>query len=598
MEAVSALKSLRSIAEKDGRGMVTLHKTDVSMLLFNVMQALEHADFAARTDSMAERIQAGLNRSSIPEEFRDDIEAQLMQTFTKRGHAAELWRKVQQELVVKMKEAKARRRQSELRSTRGSGGGGDGGGASGRLSGASSAAGGSGRFGDVAASLVGSGRRNSSFMGVVQDVSARNATRRRRSVASLHIYLDPAHPRTAGVLSSLDDWDFDVFEADTLSGHGALVLTGSVLLAHHDLVARFSIDTEVLHSFLSAVSAAYEGNPYHNAMHGADVCQTMHYFLTRGGMGRFLRQEHVLAALVAALVHDVAHPGRNNAFLIKAEDAIATCYNDQSPLENMHCARAFTIMKDPGKNILGGLKKEKRASIRACIIAMVLATDNSRHMEYLTRLEHVLQIDHNGQAKGSKGGGGSSGGGGGGGGGDGGGGGGGGSAGASPTAGEGAVGPKMDMDDTDNVDLVLSIALHAADVSNPAKQWDLYLSWSKRIATEFYAQGDEEKALGLPISPGCDRAAAVPLHVGQLGFIDFIVLPLYTKFSMVPGVTVGTCVAQLRENRARWEAMLPPKEGARGGGAAGAAGGGGDSAGAGMATIREGDAADEEPRAQ
>ena len=53
---------------------------------------------------------------------------------------------------------------------------------------------------------------------------------------------------------------------------------------------------------------------------------------------------------------------------------------------------------------------------------------------------------------------------------------------------------------------VLKIALHAADISNPAKTWDYYLAWTDRVLTEFHAQGDVEREMGMPISPGFDRA--------------------------------------------------------------------------------------------
>jgi hypothetical protein len=48
--------------------------------------------------------------------------------------------------------------------------------------------------------------------------------------------------------------------------------------------------------------------------------------------------------------------------------------------------------------------------------------------------------------------------------------------------------------------MFLKLLLKAADVSNPAKATPLYLFWTDRIIEEFYAQGDEEKQLGLPVS--------------------------------------------------------------------------------------------------
>ena len=48
-------------------------------------------------------------------------------------------------------------------------------------------------------------------------------------------------------------------------------------------------------------------------------------------------------------------------------------------------------------------------------------------------------------------------------------------------------------------------ALHAADVSNPAKPTSVYVEWVGRVMTEFYSQGDAEADAGLPISAFMDR---------------------------------------------------------------------------------------------
>ena len=47
--------------------------------------------------------------------------------------------------------------------------------------------------------------------------------------------------------------------------------------------------------------------------------------------------------------------------------------------------------------------------------------------------------------------------------------------------------------------------LKCADVSNPAKPFDLYAEWTARIMEEFYLQGDIERAIGLAISRFMDR---------------------------------------------------------------------------------------------
>ena len=53
----------------------------------------------------------------------------------------------------------------------------------------------------------------------------------------------------------------------------------------------------------------------------------------------------VMAALVAAAVHDVDHPGVTNLFLVAIRHELAIMYNDISVLENHHVATAFRALQ-------------------------------------------------------------------------------------------------------------------------------------------------------------------------------------------------------------------------------------------------------------
>ena len=56
-----------------------------------------------------------------------------------------------------------------------------------------------------------------------------------------------------------------------------------------------------------------------------------------------------------------------------------------------------------------------------------------------------------------------------------------------------------------------SVIVHLLRVAQPAKPWSIYNAWSERICDEFYAQGDEERKLGLPVAKPNDREAPLPM---------------------------------------------------------------------------------------
>ncbi|KAF8819452.1 hypothetical protein IE077_004199 [Cardiosporidium cionae] len=68
------------------------------------------------------------------------------------------------------------------------------------------------------------------------------------------------------------------------------------------------------------------------------------------------------------------------------------------------------------------------------------------------------------------------------------------------------------------------MCVKAADISHSAKSWNLHCFWSLQCIEEFFDQGDEEKRLGLPISPLCDRQKAYEIPKSQVGFLQKFIL--------------------------------------------------------------------------
>lgn len=87
------------------------------------------------------------------------------------------------------------------------------------------------------------------------------------------------------------------------------------------------IDPTTLTNFLNDVSDSYLNNPYHNSIHGADVVNSVGYFLLQEDFGKNFSEFEKSCLIISALVHDLGHPGVNNAFLIATKSREALICN-------------------------------------------------------------------------------------------------------------------------------------------------------------------------------------------------------------------------------------------------------------------------------
>eukprot|EP00058_Branchiostoma_floridae_P016171 XP_002601659.1 hypothetical protein BRAFLDRAFT_85748 [Branchiostoma floridae] len=160
--------------------------------------------------------------------------------------------------------------------------------------------------------------------------------------------LDEAYSGQARhLLTTVTDWDFDIFMLDKLTNGRSLFHLSIHLFQHHNLIQTFNLDIVKLTQFLSLVEENYNNNPYHNALHAADVTQAMHCFLRERKLGARLKPLEVLSAVVAAITHDLDHPGVNQEFLRKTGNYLATLYNqylDKGDLTlHLPASRHFTL---------------------------------------------------------------------------------------------------------------------------------------------------------------------------------------------------------------------------------------------------------------
>ena len=305
-------------------------------------------------------------------------------------------------------------------------------------------------------------------------------------------------------LEMLHSWDFNIWAYS----EAELLQVASALLDITGLIDQFGIKLQPLSSLLQAVCAGYRPNPYHNFQHAVSVLHVS-YLLHRAGPPNVegndqppvvLSKLELLALFLAALGHDIDHPGVTNAFLCNSYAPLALCYNDESVLENHHAATTWTLLNDSRNDVLGGLAVEERKQVRNLIIKSILATDMAHHSHMVKHLTE-LAADHK---------------------------------------------PIEVMD-------VLTTVLHLADLSNPVQEWSLSRRWAQLVCQEFRNQTSREEELGLPVAPHLAKLDTdADIAKLQLGFLDFVVAPLWNAAAMLfPGAKER--LDQLKSNRASWQ---------------------------------------------
>ncbi|XP_051242722.1 cAMP-specific 3',5'-cyclic phosphodiesterase 4C isoform X4 [Dicentrarchus labrax] len=316
-------------------------------------------------------------------------------------------------------------------------------------------------------------------------------------------------------LNDLNMWGLNIFRVAEFSNNRPLSCIMFAIFQERDLLKTFRIPVDTFVTYVMTLEDHYHANvAYHNSLHAADVTQSTHVLLSTPALDAVFTDLEILAALFAAAIHDVDHPGVSNQFLINTNSELALMYNDESVLENHHLAVGFKLLHEDNCDIFQNLSKRQRQSLRKLVIDMVLATDMSKHMSLLADLKTmvetkkvtssgVLLLDHY----------------------------------------------------TDRIQ-VLRNMVHCADLSNPTKPLAVYRQWTERIMEEFFRQGDKERERGMEISPMCDKHTA-SVEKSQVGFIDYIVHPLWETWGDLVHPDAQDILDTLEDNRDWYQSTIP-----------------------------------------
>ncbi|NWV33373.1 PDE4B phosphodiesterase, partial [Grantiella picta] len=316
-------------------------------------------------------------------------------------------------------------------------------------------------------------------------------------------------------LEDLNKWGLNIFNVARYSHNRPLTCIMYAIFQERDLLKTFKISSDTFVTYMMTLEDHYHSDvAYHNSLHAADVAQSTHVLLSTPALDAVFTDLEILAAIFAAAIHDVDHPGVSNQFLINTNSELALMYNDESVLENHHLAVGFKLLQEEHCDIFQNLTKKQRQTLRKMVIDMVLATDMSKHMSLLADLKTMVE-----------------------------------------TKKVTSSGVLLLDNYTDRIQ-VLRNMVHCADLSNPTKSLELYRQWTERIMEEFFRQGDRERERGMEISPMCDKHTA-SVEKSQVGFIDYIVHPLWETWADLVQPDAQDILDTLEDNRNWYQSMIP-----------------------------------------
>lgn len=182
---------------------------------------------------------------------------------------------------------------------------------------------------------------------------------------------------------TLDSWAFQPHSLQT----GELVVCSFLLLRQCAKDAKIIAQENRLLLLLFTLEASYHQiNRFHNFRHAVDVMQAAWQLAKR------LLQDPLQTLLVtlAALGHDVGHPGSNNQLLCKYSSPVAIHYREKSVLEHLHTDLFGALLSEHWPQLIG--RSVQGRENMELIAEAIMATDMALHGDYVRQLQVSTQL--------------------------------------------------------------------------------------------------------------------------------------------------------------------------------------------------------------
>ncbi|KAL5456956.1 hypothetical protein EMCRGX_G034185 [Ephydatia muelleri] len=237
----------------------------------------------------------------------------------------------------------------------------------------------------------------------------------------------------------------------------------------------------IMFRFISTVRRGYQTQQYHNWEHAFCTAHCAYVILYSEPHGRFSELEKV-SLLVAALCHDLDHPGYGNNFLKLTGSPMAHLYPN-SILENHHLVQTLAILKN--ENIFSHLKEDHYKTVLGIIKVAILATDITFAMLHIKALRDITESGN------------------------------------------------FSWKNHQHRELVYCVLMTACDLCATCKPWEVNRRIVDDLFAEFHQQGDKEKALGAVPVKMMDSNHKDKMPQFQVEFVGNMTIPCCEVLSSV-----------------------------------------------------------------
>lgn len=222
-------------------------------------------------------------------------------------------------------------------------------------------------------------------------------------------------PARSRLIRSLDCWHFEPHRLPEEEILACTIILFEVLYRIEGMEEAVGVPLAQVSAFVHHLRQIYRyENTYHNFEHALDVLQAIQCYLNTSHMVpavtillqpnrtwkpsrkpgdrallHTLGLRDIFALYIAAIGHDVGHPGVTNVFMKNAQTPLSLVFDGRSALEQLHCQLLLRVMRIHG---LGVLLDDPADGVRfkKLLLKTVLATDMSVHGDFMQRFQQEL----------------------------------------------------------------------------------------------------------------------------------------------------------------------------------------------------------------